>query len=99
MNPDRHTRPGTTALCTKIVIILCSLPVLSIPWLLQRCPENAATTFLCIYPLYVLISACMAWRSIQSRPALTWILLAVMLLTHAAMWLLVDPSIILPTQP
>ena len=84
-------------LWVKIVIIACCLPVLTFPWLLSLCPEeSSAETFLWIYPLYVLVSGYLAWRCWADRPVLTWVLLAVMLLTHAAIWLLVDPTIILP---
>ena len=100
MSHDSQSGPGAAALWIKIIIIVCSLPVCSMPWLLRLCPpEDTAKTFLYIYPLYVLMTAWLAWRNIQLRPAVTWILLAVMLLTHAAMWLLVDPSVILPTRP
>lgn len=81
----------------KIVIVACGLPVLAFPALLNRCPEGStAEIFLWIYPFYTLLACVLAWRCWGRRPELTWVLLLVLLLTHAAMWVLVDPTIVLP---
>lgn len=81
----------------KLVIIACCLPVLAFPWLLNLCPDDSpAETFLWIYPFYVALAGVCAWRSWARRKELTWVVLAVLLLTHAAMWMLVDPTILLP---
>lgn len=81
----------------KVLIIVCALPVLALPWLLSLCPEDStAETFVWLYPAYVLLSAFLAWKVWPARHLLAYILLAVMLLTHAAMYILVDPTIILP---
>ncbi len=42
-----------------------------------------------IYPLYVIAAAWIAWQSYPARRTLAWIILALMLLTHAAIWYLV----------
>lgn len=81
----------------KILIIACALPVLALPRLLSLCPrDSAAETFVWLYPAYVLLSAFLAWKVWPERQLLAYILLAVMVLTHAAMYILVDPTIILP---
>lgn len=81
----------------KLLIIVCALPVLAFPKLMALCaPHSTAETLLWLYPFYVLLSAVLEWRCWSRRPELTWVLLVVMLLTHGAMWILVDPTIILP---
>lgn len=76
-----------------LVIMAVSLPLFSFPWLMAAIPavEAAPTvkTFVVIYPFYMLLSAWLAWKAWTSRPEVTWILLAVMLLTTAAIFLLV----------
>ena len=84
-------------LWVKLVIIVCALPLLAFPELMNLCqPYSDARLLLWIYPFYVLGSAVLEWRSWPRRPELTWVLIAVELLSHCAMWILVDPSILLP---
>lgn len=73
------------------VIVVCMLPVFSLPWLLANCPagDDGALNLLRIYPLYVVASGWLAWISWSSRPYMTWILLVVMLLSHLAAFSLV----------
>ena len=81
----------------KLVIIVCVLPLLAFPQLMALCPpHSSAELMLWIYPFYVLLSAVLEWRCWGRRPEPTWVLLAVELLSHGAMWILVDPSILLP---
>ena len=42
-----------------------------------------------VLPLYVIAAAWIAWQSYPARRTLAWIILALMLLTHAAIWYLV----------
>ena len=74
----------------KVAIIVAAAPVLAYPWLLASITDASATarTLLMLYPLYVLISAVCAWKVWSSNPTLSYILIALMLLTHAALWLL-----------
>ena len=77
-----------------LLIIITMLPGLAFPLLLSRssvAPSSTVDNFLWLYPFYVLASGWLAWYCYGRRSALTWVLIAVMLLTHAAMWLLVDP--------
>ena len=83
--------PQKRPLWFKILVIACALPVLAYPALLSRCPAGGpAETFLWFYPIYVVVAAVCAWLCWQSRRETAWILLALMLLTHAAMWVLVN---------
>ena len=42
-----------------------------------------------MYPVYVILSCACEWKAWGRRPEVTWILMVVMLLTHAAMWALI----------
>lgn len=78
-------------LWAKLLIIISALPVVSLPMIINRCSAaryEEIKLFLMIYPLYVLASAVMAWISYRQRREVSLILIVVMLLTHAAMWML-----------
>lgn len=85
-SPRRHT-----PLWVVIVIILCMLPVVALPSLLSACPSgnDAVRTLLMCYPVYVVAAGWLAWVSWDARPYMTWILLILMLLSHASAWALV----------
>lgn len=79
----------------KIVIIACCAPVAGFFKLMSLCPPAAESrTLLWLYPFYVFAAGICAWMCAGSRRAVTWILLVLLLLTHVAMWLLVDPMLI-----
>lgn len=81
----------------KILIIVAALPVLAFFKLMELCPPHSqAMLFLWLYPFFTLLCAVLEWRAWGRRPELTWILLFVEILTHGAMWILVDPSILMP---
>lgn len=74
----------------RLIALLCCLPLLGAPELIGRCPtEGSAKTFVMLYPIYVVLTAYLAVKSYPERPTLAWILLALLLLTHAAIWLLI----------
>lgn len=78
-------------LWAKLLIIISALPVVSLPMIINQCSAaryEEIKMFLMIYPLYVVASAVMAWISYRQRREVSLILIVVMLLTHAAMWLL-----------
>lgn len=78
-------------LWVKLLIIISALPVVSLPMIINQCSAaryEEIKMFLMIYPLYVLASAVMAWISYRQRREVSLILIVVMLLTHAAMWML-----------
>ena len=73
------------------LIILLVLPVGQFPILLANCPASPAIirALLWIYPFYVVVAAYLAYLCYPGRRIITWILLALMILTHACVWLLV----------
>ncbi len=73
------------------IIIICALPVLAFPTMLSWSGTAISDhrVMLWMYPFYVLLASFLAWKCYGERTALTWILLALILLTHAAMWQLV----------
>ncbi len=74
----------------KGLICLLVLPVFGFPVLLSDLPaDNTARILTWFYPAYVIGAAVCAWMCYGRRPELTWILLVLMLMTHAAMWALV----------
>lgn len=76
-------------LWAKIVVITAALPVMSYPWLLAKTPADSTNEMLIwFYPVYVVVSAVCAWICWPQRREVYWILIALMLLTHAAMFLL-----------
>lgn len=79
----------------KVIVLVCALPVLAFPFLLADAPEGgSARTLMFLYPAYVIGSAICALICYGQRPEVSWILLVLMLLTHAAMWILIkDPYI------
>lgn len=79
-----------------VVVVLVALPVVALPTLIGRIGateiEQTIKVFLFGYPVYVIISAWLACISYPRRPYMTWILVALMVLTHLAMWLLTSPE-------
>lgn len=73
------------------VIVAAMLPVFATPELIARCPagNEAFLTMLRLYPAYVVLTGWLAWLSWRERPYITWILLAMMILTHIGAWALV----------
>lgn len=75
----------------RIATIMAALPVLAYPAMISRLADiDAATMWLVrLYPAYVLVAAVCAWICWSQRRAVAAVLVALMLLTHAAMWALV----------
>lgn len=72
-----------------LTVILVSLPVFSFPALLDSCPPELKA-MVWLYPVYVVAAAWLAWKCYPQRHALAWILIALIALTHAAMWVMVS---------
>ena len=88
--------PAHTAICRAAAVLAC-LPVLAFFRLMELCPAGGPEeTFLWIYPFYVVLAGFCAWKCAGTRTALAWIIVVLLLLSHAAMWILVDPSLLLP---
>jgi len=80
--------------CRAAIVVAC-LPLLAFFKLMELCPPGGTEeTFLWIYPFYVLLAGFCAWKCACSRVALAWIIVVVLLLSHAAMWILVDPTLL-----
>lgn len=73
-----------------IVIIMAMLPALAFPTLLaMTSPDSSQRTFVWLYPFYVIASGVCAWICWPDRKDVSWILIILMLMSHAAMWMLV----------
>lgn len=73
------------------VVIVALLPLFQFPLLLGICPpESEARIFLWLYPIYALTAGYLAWRCYPQRHLMAWILIALLLLSHLAIWLLVN---------
>lgn len=71
------------------LIILAMLPMFSFPALLSMAAEGTpARAFLYLYPLYTILAGWLAYLCYPRRPAVAWMILALLLLTHAALWTL-----------
>ena len=72
------------------VIIIVTLPVFQFPMLLASAPDlSSVKALVCAYPFYCIVAAYLAWQCYPQRKALAWVLLALMVMSHLAMWLLV----------
>ncbi len=82
----------TTPRWMTIVIIIFVLPLFSEPWLIRHCPadDGASKILIQIFPFYMAFSGWLAFKAYPSRPYVSWILLAVMALSTAAIFLLVQ---------
>lgn len=69
-----------------LTAIICLLPLTLYSTLLGRLPQDMAV-FVKIYPVYAVLTAWLAWLCWPRRREMYWILLGLLLLTHAAMWL------------
>ena len=78
----------------KALIVLLTLPVLGLPWLWAGNIEtDTGKTLLFFYPVFAVLAAWCAWKAWARNETLTWILLALMLLTDGAMYLLCYPPL------
>lgn len=73
-----------------LVIILCMAPGLSLPVFttLTQSSEATVRTLVWLYPVYVAISGLLAWQCYGRRTLLTWIILILLLLSHACFYYL-----------
>lgn len=80
----------------KVLAAVLCLPVLALPRLISLCPpDTTAQALLWLYPFFVVLCAWLAAACYGRRPELSWVLLFVLVLSHGAMWLLVDPTLLL----
>lgn len=83
-------RPSRRAPRWFVIVLLVSvLPVFQLPLLLSYAGAGSpARVWLWIYPIYLIVAACLASQCYPQRRALAWVLIALMWITHAAMWTL-----------
>lgn len=85
--PDRRRAPWWMTL----IIIICMLPAFILPFMLKTPVselQETARTLVWLYPAYVVTAGVCAWICYPQRKEITWILLILLLLSHAAMWML-----------
>ncbi|MDE6858811.1 MAG: hypothetical protein K2J65_00155 [Duncaniella sp.] len=82
--------PTKTPTWMTILIIVVLLPVFSLPALLDTVPagDDSLRTIVWCYPFYMLLSGYLAWFAYPQRPTVSWILIALMILSTIAVWLL-----------
>lgn len=77
------------------LIIVVMLPVFQFPLLLSGCSDSqpGTRTLVWIYPFYVLVSGYLAYICYPARREMSWILLILMVLSHLAVWALVNTAV------
>lgn len=78
----------------RAVIIIVLMPLFQFPYLLDVCPaESPFRTILWIYPFYAVLSGYLSWQCYPQRRVVAWILIVLLVLSHAAAWLLVTSPV------
>lgn len=72
------------------VIILCTLPGIGFPFFGELMASGDLTVkgLTWFYPVYIIISALLAWQCYGRRTVMCWIILALMLLSHLCFYYL-----------
>ena len=81
-NANRRAPAWFTAVC-----IAAALPVLAFPTLLGMA-SGEHSLIIKLWPVYAIASSWLAWASYPQRPALSWILIILTLLSHASVTIL-----------
>lgn len=73
-----------------LIIIVCMLPGLAFPWMLDLVVSGNAIVkgLTWFYPAYVICSGLIAYQCYGRRTALAWIILVLLLLSHACFYIL-----------
>lgn len=84
---DSHTPWWFTVMTLAVAAVALVLPFTG-----TSAPSGGEWSFLLkLYPLYVLASGVLAWMCYPRRRAMAWILLILLLLSHGAVWMLLNP--------
>lgn len=86
---QNHTPWWFTLIC-----IIVALPATALPQLLSLCNPDLKA-FVWLYPVYVIASCYLAWKIYTTRQLLAWILLAITLLSHGAIWIMVTQPLVI----
>jgi hypothetical protein len=71
------------------IIVIAMAPLAAFPALLSTArAAHSDMLFIWLYPLYVATAGFLSWQCYGRRSEMTWILIFIMLLTHAAIWIL-----------
>lgn len=74
-----------------VIILVLMSPALVFPGLINNMPaEGTPQALVWLYPLYVIVTGVCTWMVYPQRPALAWILLALLVLSNIAMYILVN---------
>ena len=85
-----HTSSRRVPIWMVAVIILCALPGVSFPFLGDLLTSGNLTIegLTWFYPLYTVASALLAWQCYGRRTPMCWIILALLVLSHACFFYL-----------
>lgn len=75
------------------IIIVAALPALLLPTFVVMAEGPVPETkkvFLWLFPLYLVVAAYLAWQCYGQRTVMSWILVALMFMTDAAMMILMS---------
>lgn len=83
--PLRPRRPWWFTL----LLILLVLPAVGMPWVLVSAPENTMLhTLIKWFPGFLVLSAICAWMAYPARKDVSWILVAIMAMSSAALYVI-----------
>ena len=82
--------PGRVPWWMYAVIIVCMTPGLCFPWAVSLIDDSNPVVrgLMWFYPAYVLLSGFLAWQCYGRRTLMTWIVLVLLLLSHAGLYAL-----------
>ena len=85
MSDNTDTSPRRVPLWMVAVIILCALPGVSFPFLGDLLTSGDLTIegLTWFYPVYTIASALLAWQCYGRRTLMSWVILALLVVSHA----------------
>lgn len=72
-----------------LILVLLVLPSFLTPWILADAPNlSMLDTLIKWYPVYLVASAICAWIAYPQRKAVSWIIVALMILSSVSLWVI-----------